>query len=84
MTKESSEVHSLNMVLLLPPAPAALVLAGLAFATWAVLSAAFLLRIAVFGPPGGVGVNGRLLVTADDVPGEPLPWFGESARGGED
>ena len=72
------------MVLLLPPAPAALVLAGLAFATWAVLSAAFLLRIAVFGPPGGVGVNGRPLVTADGVPGLPPAGFGEADRGGED
>lgn len=75
------------MVLLLPPAPAALVLAGLAglaLATWAARSAAFRLRIAVFGPPGGVGENGRLEMAADGVPG-PLPaGFGEAAREEED
>ena len=41
------------MVLLLPPAPAALVLVGLALATLSARSAAAFLRIAVFAPPGG-------------------------------
>jgi len=47
------------MVLLLPPAPAALVLLGRTFATLSFWSAAALLRMAVFGPPGGVGEDGR-------------------------
>lgn len=72
------------MVLLLPPAPAALVLAGLAFATCAARSAAFRLRIAVFGPPGGVGEKGRLEEAADGVPGLLPAGFGEAARGEED
>lgn len=42
----------------LPPAPAALVLLGLAFATLSFWSAAARLLIAVFGPPGGVGLEG--------------------------
>lgn len=46
-------------MLLLPPAPAALVLLGRTFATLSFWSAAALLRIAVFGPPGGVGDDGR-------------------------
>lgn len=37
----------------LPPAPAALVLVGLAFATLSARSCAAFLRIAVLGPPGG-------------------------------
>ncbi len=55
-------MNILNIVLVLPPAPAALVLAGLAFATLSCLSAAALLLIIVFGPPGGVGAVGRRLV----------------------
>ena len=43
----------LSIVLELPPAPAALVLVGLAFAALSALSAAAFLLIAVFGPPGG-------------------------------
>jgi hypothetical protein len=46
------------MVLLLPPAPAALVLLGRTFATLSFWSAAALRRIAVLGPPGGVGDDG--------------------------
>lgn len=53
-----SSVYSFNMVLLLPPAPAARVLAGLAFATFASRSAAAFLLIAVAGPPGGFGDAG--------------------------
>ena len=69
------------MVLLLPPAPAALVDAGRAFATRSFWSAAARLRIAVLGPPGGVGLDGRPLAAptpglmGDDAPGEDLNWF---------
>jgi len=48
-----------SMVLVLPPAPAARVLAGRAFATLSCLSAAARLRRSVRGPPGGVGELGR-------------------------
>lgn len=54
------------MVLLLPPAPAARVLAGLALAVLSALSAAAFLRMAVFGPPGGVGDDGRAVVDPTD------------------
>jgi hypothetical protein len=47
--------HLLNMVLLLPPAPAARVLFGLADAALSARSAAAFLLIAVAGPPGGFG-----------------------------
>lgn len=53
MVDSIAERDLLNMVLLLPPAPAALVLVGLAFATLSALSAAAFLRIAVLAPPGG-------------------------------
>ena len=66
----------LSMVLLLPPAPAARVLDGLAFAALSALSAAALRRIAVLGPPGGVGEEGRAVV--EPTEGEPA---GEDARG---
>lgn len=66
----------LNIVLLLPPAPAALVLAGLAFATLSALSAAAFLLIAVAGPPGGLGEEGRAVV--EPVVGE---LTGEEGRG---
>lgn len=49
----------LSMVLVEPPAPADLVLAGLALAIFSFWSAAARLRIAVRGPPGGVGDEGR-------------------------
>ena len=58
--------HVLNMVLLLPPAPAARVLVGRALATLSALSAAAFLRIAVFGPPGGVGDDGRAVLDPTD------------------
>jgi hypothetical protein len=48
----------LSIVLVLPPAPAALVLLGRAFASLSFWSAAALLLIAVLGPPGGVGEDG--------------------------
>lgn len=66
----------LNMVLLLPPAPAALVLLGRAFASLSFWSAAARLRIAVLGPPGGVGDEG--LPMPEAAPGE---FTGEEARG---
>ena len=46
-------------MLVLPPAPAALVLLGRTLATLSFWSAAALLRMAVLGPPGGVGDDGR-------------------------
>lgn len=49
-------------MLLLPPAPAARVLAGLLADIFSALSAAAFRRIAVFGPPGGVGEDGRAVV----------------------
>lgn len=62
-------------MLLLPPAPAARVLEGRAFATLSARSAAAFLLIAVLGPPGGVGDDGR----AVDEP--TVPPTGEVARG---
>ena len=64
------------MVLLLPPAPAALVLDGLAFATLSALSAAAFLLITDCGPPGGFGDAGRAVV--EPVEGE---LTGEDGRG---
>lgn len=65
----------LNIVLLLPPAPAALVLVGRMFATLSARSAAALRRMAVAGPPGGLGEVWR----AEDE-----PVLGEAALTGED
>ena len=67
------------MVLLLPPAPAALVLLGRAFATLSALSAAAFLLIAVAGPPGAFGDDGRAVVLPVD--GEPGVLTGDDARG---
>ncbi len=58
----------------LPPAPAALVLLGRALASLSFWSAAARRRIAVLGPPGGVGDEGR----AEDEGGE---LTGEEGRG---
>ena len=66
----------LNIVLLLPPAPAALVLVGRAFATLSALSAAAFLLMAVAGPPGGFGDAGRAVV--EPVEGE---LTGDEGRG---
>lgn len=63
-------------MLLLPPAPAALVLAGLALAILSALSAAAFLLIAVAGPPGALGETGRAVV--EPVEGE---LIGEEGRG---
>jgi hypothetical protein len=57
-------------VLLLPPAPAALVLLGLALALFSARSAAAFLRIAVAGPPGGFGDDCRAVVEPCDPPAE--------------
>lgn len=67
----------LSIVLLLPPAPAARVLLGLALATLSALSAAAFLLMAVAGPPGAFGDDGRAVV--DPVEGAALT--GEEARG---
>lgn len=67
-----SSVYSLSIVLLEPPAPAALVLVGRALAIFSFWSAAARRRITVRGPPGGVGDDGRL-------PLVPLPAAGELA-----
>ena len=69
--KKKKKDHLRNIVLELPPAPAALVELGLALATLSFWSAAARRRIAVFGPPGGVGDDGRpLLMAAGELMGE--------------
>ena len=62
-------VSILIIVLLLPPAPAARVLAGLLAAALSARSAAAFRRIAVFGPPGGVGDEGRAVLEPTDCGG---------------
>ncbi len=57
-------------MLLLPPAPAARVLAGLLADNFSARSAAAFRRIAVFGPPGGVGDKGRAVVEPIELGGE--------------
>jgi hypothetical protein len=54
--------HLLNIVLELPPAPAARVLLGLWFAVFSARSAAAFRRITVAGPPGGLGDACRAVV----------------------
>lgn len=65
-------------MLLEPPAPAARVLLGRAFALFSFKSAAARLLIAVAGPPGGFGDDGR----ADEVP-ELGGFTGELGRGAD-
>ena len=65
------------MVLVLPPAPAALVLAGRVFATLSCRSAAALLLSTVRAPPGIVGDVGRPVLEA----AEPGVFTGEAGRG---
>lgn len=72
-------LHILNIVLLLPPAPAALVLDGRALATLSALSAAAFLLIAVAGPPGGFGDAGRAVV----VPLDACKFTGDCGRGAD-
>lgn len=69
----------LNIVLELPPAPAALVELGLALATLSARSAAAFLLIAVAGPPGGLGDEGRAPVDAPEAVAPALT--GEEGRG---
>lgn len=64
-------------MLLLPPAPAALVLEGRVLATLSALSAAAFLLIAVAGPPGGFGDAGRAVV----VPVVACEFTGDCGRG---
>jgi len=64
-------------VLLLPPAPAARVLLGFAFLAASARSAAAFLLIAVAGPPGGFGDDGRAVV----VPAELGELTGDVGRG---
>ena len=66
----------LSMVLLEPPAPAERVLVGRALAIFSFWSAAARRRMAVRGPPGGVGDEGRLTL----APLAAAP-SGEEARG---
>lgn len=56
------------MVLLLPPAPAALVLVGRALATLSARSAAAFRLCTIFAPPGGE--DGRAVVPAEEGGGE--------------
>ena len=72
-----SSVYSLSMVLEDPPAPAARVLAGRALAALSFMSAAALRRIAVAGPPGGFGEDGRAVL----LPVLPAPLPGAAAGG---
>lgn len=66
------------MVLLLPPAPAALVDEGRALATLSARSAAAFLLMAVAGPPGGLGDEGRAVDEPVEAPGA---LTGEEGRG---
>lgn len=63
------------MVELLPPAPAARVLFGLALATFSFWSAAARRRMTVRAPPGGIGELARAPVAS------PVAAGGELARG---
>lgn len=81
-----SSVYSFSIVLELPPAPAARVLEGRALATLSARSAAARRRMAVAGPPGGLGEAGRAVVAPEAVGGmgESEDWEGGggSAWGG--
>lgn len=67
----------LSIVLLLPPAPAARVLFGLALAIFSFWSAAARLRMTARAPPGGGGESGRAVLAP--VAGGELT--GEEGRG---
>ena len=75
----ASKCDALSIVLLLPPAPAARVLDGRWFAAFSARSAAAFLRIAVRGPPGAAGDEGRAVV--EPVEGELGPFPGDDGRG---
>lgn len=68
----------LSIVLLEPPAPADLVLVGRAFAIFSFWSAAARRRMAVRGPPGGVGDEGLPMLAPLAAAGE---LTGDEARG---
>lgn len=70
--------HVLSIVLLLPPAPAARVLFGLALAIFSFWSAAARRRITARAPPGGGGDSGRAPVLAPVAAGE---LTGDAGRG---
>jgi hypothetical protein len=72
-----SSVYRRSIVLLEPPAPAARVLLGRTLAIFSFWSAAARRRMAVLGPPGAAGEEGRLML-APDATGAPV---GEEARG---
>jgi hypothetical protein len=78
---EISRDYILSIVLLLPPAPAARVLLGLAFATLSARSAAAFLLIADLGPPGGAGDDGRALLPVATAPVAVLGVTGEAGLG---
>jgi hypothetical protein len=66
----------LNMVLVLPPAPAARVLLGRAFAIFSFWSAAARRRMAILAPPGAPGEDGRVICA-------PVPAAAGALRGEE-
>jgi len=70
------------MVLLDPPAPAERVLLGLSDATFSALLAAAFRLIAVAGPPGGLGDDGRPVDAPVEAP-DAAPPEGD-VGGGED
>lgn len=76
-----SSVYSLSIVELLPPAPAARVLLGRAFAIFSFWSAAARRRIWVRAPPGGGGEEGRPVLAPEAVAGAEPGAAGEEARG---
>lgn len=69
------------MVLLLPPAPAARVLFGLALATFSFWSAAARRRMTARAPPGGGGESGRAPVAVAPPAVAGGEFTGEVARG---
>ena len=69
------------MVLELPPAPAALVELGRALATLSARSAAAFLLMAVAGPPGAFGEEGRPPPVEAPEAVALLPFTGEAGRG---
>ena len=82
----SNDIRS--MVLLLPPAPAARVLLGRAFAAFSLISAAARRRMAVRAPPGGRGEDGPVpprdapvVVPVAGLAAESLSTGGEPERG---
>lgn len=77
VTRPRSGVHIRSMVLLEPPAPAARVLLGRTLASFSFWSAAARRRIAVRGPPGMEGEEGRLTL----APLAAAPATGEAGRG---